>query len=229
MADDLVLEMRDIRKEFPGVVANDERLVRRAPRRGARAARRERRRQVDAHEHPLRPLPARRGRDPAQREARLVLVGARGDRGRDRDGAPALHAHPGDDRRREHRPRRRAATRGSLLDEKAGGASGCASSPRQFGLAVDPDALVERHHASASSSASRSSRRSTANADLLILDEPTAVLTPQEAQELFEILRSLQARGDVDHLHQPQAQRGARDRRPHHGPAARQDDRDGAA
>jgi general nucleoside transport system ATP-binding protein len=33
------------------------------------------------------------------------------------------------------------------------------------------------------------------NADILILDEPTAVLTPQEAVELFEILRELVAQG----------------------------------
>src|SRR3954463_2391187 len=33
------------------------------------------------------------------------------------------------------------------------------------------------------------------NADILILDEPTAVLTPQEAIELFEILRELVAQG----------------------------------
>src|SRR5436309_3315854 len=33
------------------------------------------------------------------------------------------------------------------------------------------------------------------NADILILDEPTAVLTPQEAIELFEILKALVAEG----------------------------------
>src|ERR1051325_7252372 len=33
------------------------------------------------------------------------------------------------------------------------------------------------------------------NAEILILDEPTAVLTPQEAADLFEILRNLQREG----------------------------------
>ena len=32
-------------------------------------------------------------------------------------------------------------------------------------------------------------------ADVLILDEPTAVLTPQEVHELFKIIRTLIARG----------------------------------
>ena len=33
------------------------------------------------------------------------------------------------------------------------------------------------------------------DADVLILDEPTAVLTPQEAQELFRIMRELTGKG----------------------------------
>ena len=45
-------------------------------------------------------------------------------------------------------------------------------------------------------------------AEILILDEPTAVLTPPEAQELFAIVREPDRAGHVDHLHHPQAERG---------------------
>jgi general nucleoside transport system ATP-binding protein len=65
---------------------------------------------------------------------------------------------------------------------------------KRFGLAVQPDAKVE------SISVGQQQRVEILKAlyrgaDILILDEPTAVLTPQEADELFAILRSLQAEG----------------------------------
>ncbi|MEO8289774.1 MAG: ABC transporter ATP-binding protein [Gaiellaceae bacterium] len=65
---------------------------------------------------------------------------------------------------------------------------------KQFGLEVRPDARV------ASISVGMQQRAEILKAlyrgaEILILDEPTAVLTPQEARELFAILRSLQAEG----------------------------------
>jgi ABC-type uncharacterized transport system ATPase subunit len=64
----------------------------------------------------------------------------------------------------------------------------------RFGLAVDPTALVE------DTTVGQQQRVEILkalyrNADILVLDEPTAVLTPQEAQELFTIIRSLTAQG----------------------------------
>ena len=60
-----------------------------------------------------------------------------GDRARDRHGAPALHADPGDDRRRERRPRRRAAPAAVFLDT-ARRAAVARDLRARFGLAVDP-------------------------------------------------------------------------------------------
>ena len=69
---------------------------------------------------------------------------------------------------------------------------------------------------SACSSAWRSSKILYRQADILIFDEPTAVLTPQEVEELFKVIRELVAPGRLGHLHLPQAERGDGDRRPDH-------------
>ena len=65
---------------------------------------------------------------------------------------------------------------------------------KQYGLTVRPEAKV------ASISVGMQQRAEILKAlyrgaEILILDEPTAVLTPQEASELFTILRSLQEDG----------------------------------
>lgn len=64
----------------------------------------------------------------------------------------------------------------------------------QFGLAVDPDALVADLPVGIQQRV-EIVKALYRNADILILDEPTAVLTPQEIQELFKIMRSLVAQG----------------------------------
>jgi len=65
---------------------------------------------------------------------------------------------------------------------------------RSFNFAIDPEARVE------SITVGQQQRVEILkalyrHADILILDEPTAVLTPQEAGELFEILRNLTREG----------------------------------
>src|ERR1043165_7239208 len=65
---------------------------------------------------------------------------------------------------------------------------------REYGLRVDPDALVgglpvgEQQRVEIIKVLYRGAR-------ILILDEPSAVLTPQETDQLFEILRTLRDRG----------------------------------
>jgi simple sugar transport system ATP-binding protein len=82
---------------------------------------------------------------------------------------------------------------GVLLDE-SGAEQRVRELSHQFGLAVDPTALVS------SITVGQQQRVEILKAlyrgaEILILDEPTAVLTPQEAGELFAIIRSLTADG----------------------------------
>ena len=65
---------------------------------------------------------------------------------------------------------------------------------RQYGLAVDPDALVEDLPVGVQQRV-EIIKALYRHADILILDEPTSVLTPQEAEGLFAIMRTLTERG----------------------------------
>jgi general nucleoside transport system ATP-binding protein len=63
-----------------------------------------------------------------------------------------------------------------------------------FGLAVDPHARIEKITVGQQQRV-EILKALYRGAEILILDEPTAVLTPPEAKELFEIIESLKAQG----------------------------------
>jgi ABC-type uncharacterized transport system ATPase subunit len=64
----------------------------------------------------------------------------------------------------------------------------------QFGLKVDPDARIRDLPVGVQQRV-EILKTLYRNADILILDEPTAVLTPQETRDLFGVVRSLVAGG----------------------------------
>ena len=64
----------------------------------------------------------------------------------------------------------------------------------QYGLAVDPEALIADLPVGVQQRV-EIIKTLYREAEILILDEPTAVLTPQETEELFEIMRGLVAQG----------------------------------
>jgi general nucleoside transport system ATP-binding protein len=65
---------------------------------------------------------------------------------------------------------------------------------KRFGLAVDPDARIEDITV-AQQQRVEILKALYRVAEILVLDEPTAVLTPQEAKELFAIIAELKAQG----------------------------------
>jgi general nucleoside transport system ATP-binding protein len=84
-------------------------------------------------------------------------------------------------------------SRGVLLDLKSP-AKRILQLSKEYGVTVDPDAYVkdlsvgEQQRVEILKTLYR-------NAEILVLDEPTAVLTPQEVDELFHTLRQLTAQG----------------------------------
>jgi simple sugar transport system ATP-binding protein len=82
---------------------------------------------------------------------------------------------------------------GVFLDEPAA-EKRVADMAKAFRFAVDPGSLVEDIGVGQQQRV-EIMKALYRNADVLILDEPTAVLTPQEAADLFEILRTLRREG----------------------------------
>ena len=107
-------------------------------------------------------------------------------------------------------------------------ATSSARSPTSYGFGLDPDVLVERLGVGDRQRV-EILKVLYRGAKVIILDEPTAVLVPQEVDALFENLRDLKPQGHTDPLHLPQARRGARHRRRHHRDAPRHDGRLGQA
>src|SRR4026209_2189234 len=64
----------------------------------------------------------------------------------------------------------------------------------RYGLAVDPHARIDRITVGQQQRV-EILKALYREADILVLDEPTAVLTPQEARELIEVIRGLTERG----------------------------------
>jgi ABC-type uncharacterized transport system ATPase subunit len=65
---------------------------------------------------------------------------------------------------------------------------------KQFNLEVDPNALIEKLPVGLQQRV-EIVKALYRRADILILDEPTAVLTPQESKELFRIMKDLASKG----------------------------------
>ena len=173
-----------------------------------RHRRRERRRQVDADED-------RSTAPTGPTRARIVVNGVEQHFRRPRDaiarrhrhGVPALHAGRQPHRLGEHRARRRARARGcgSTSARPAGGSASSAAATASTSTPTSWSAELgvgERQRVEILKVLYRGAR-------IIILDEPTAVLVPQEVDELFASLRELVGQGRHGHLHLPQARRGA--------------------
>ncbi len=85
------------------------------------------------------------------------------------------------------------ATRGPFLDRRTA-RKRIMEISEQYGLDVDPDALVQDLPVGVQQRV-EIIKALYRKADILILDEPTAVLTPQETEGLFRIMNSLLERG----------------------------------
>ncbi len=85
-------------------------------------------------------------------------------------------------------------TKSGIFLDHAAAAKRVRELSRTFGLALEPDTKIQNLTVGQEQRV-EILKALYRGADILILDEPTAVLTPQESVELFEILRTLQREG----------------------------------
>ncbi len=110
-------------------------------------------------------------------------------------------------------------TSGFLLDERTANAR-IRELSTQYGLDVPPEALILDLPVGVQQRV-EIVKALYRGADILILDEPTAVLTPQEADDLFKVIRTLVAQGKSIIFISHKLKEVLRDRRSNHRPSAR--------
>jgi hypothetical protein len=205
---EIVLRLSGITKRFGPLVANDAISLIAEARRGGGAAWRKRCRQDDVDEHPFRPLHRRRGQRSRVRQALPP-------------GEPAPRSAAGIGMVHQHFT---LADQMSVIENIVLGTQGrcglstSANQPRArksgicrawtTGWKCDPDRMIsdlsvgERQRVEILKALYREAR-------ILILDEPTAVLTPMETEALFATLKKLVRQRAFGNLHLAQARRGS--------------------
>jgi ABC-type uncharacterized transport system ATPase subunit len=189
---DAAIQLIGINKSF-GPVTPTATSIWRSAGHDPRHHRRERRRQVDADVDPLRLLSGRQRRDPRQRQAGTSPIPPNDAIAL---GIGMVHQHF------------MLVENFTVLENVILGAEGEAllgkghrqgarrtqAAGSEYGLEVDPDAMIEELPVGLQQRV-EILKALYRGADILILDEPTGVLTPAEADHLFRILRQLKDQG----------------------------------